>query len=107
MLESFSKDKIVIIGDILELGSHSIEIHKKIKGLLKDYDKVILVGNYVKNIVGKNFIYCSNALDTVKYLETSNLNDKVISWLSLAPAKILVVTVLILFSKLKSKYKEI
>lgn len=78
MLESFSKDKIVIIGDILELGSHSIEIHKKIKGLLKDYDKVILVGNYVKNIVGKNFIYCSNALDTVKYLETINLNDKVI-----------------------------
>ena len=78
MLENFNTDKIVIIGDILELGSHSIKIHKNIKKLLKEYNKVILVGQHVKNIIGKNYVYCNCYNDVIKYLETIDLSNKTI-----------------------------
>lgn len=78
MLESFSKDKLVIIGDILELGDHSVKIHKDIKKLLNKKDKVILVGVYTKNIVGKDYVHCDNYEDVIRYIETLNLKNTVI-----------------------------
>ncbi len=78
MLEKFNKDKIIIIGDILELGDYSVQIHKNIKKLLNNYHKVILVGTYVKNIHGQNYVYCDNAEDVIKYLETLDLSNKLI-----------------------------
>lgn len=78
MLKNFNEEKILIIGDICELGEHSVSIHKKITPLLKGYYKVILVGTNVRNIIGNNFIYCDNASDAIKYLETLNLDHKLI-----------------------------
>lgn len=50
-------NKIYIIGDIKELGNHSIKYHKKINNLLKKIKnkEVILKGDYVKYIDGITF----------------------------------------------------
>ena len=54
-----NKRKILLLGDILELGSYSKEIHEKIGNYIlnKNIDVVILVGNevkYIENILKNN-----------------------------------------------------
>lgn len=78
MTKKFCQKKIIILGDILELGDFGVIIHKKISKLLKDNDKVILIGNLVKNIVAKNCVYCQNVEDAIKYIETLDLKENLI-----------------------------
>ena len=80
VLENEKSKKIIVLGDILELGKYSVKIHKKIgKHLrkLKNVD-VLLVGDNVKNIKGKNHKYFNNNSEIINYLSELNLNDTTI-----------------------------
>lgn len=80
VLKKEKNKKIVILGDILELGKYSIKIHKKIgKHLkkIKDID-VILVGENVKVIKGKNYNYFNNYEEVINYIRTLNLDNATI-----------------------------
>jgi len=76
-LKNIKEDKIIILGDILELGIYSIPIHKKINKLLKNITKkeVYTVGNYSKYIKGKHF---NTNLELINYLNKKNINNKYI-----------------------------
>lgn len=77
-IEQYDKKKIVILGDILELGEHSKMIHQKIKKLLKNYEKTILIGKEVKYIWNKDYIYCKDILEAKNYLDTLPLEGRLI-----------------------------
>lgn len=76
-VKTLNKNKIIIIGDILELGKHSLKIHKRINKLLNDIENVQIytVGKYSKYIKGINF-YDSNEL--LKYLNNIKIKDSYI-----------------------------
>ena len=67
-----SKNKIIILGDILELGNQSVKIHKKIgKKLSKIKNKeILLVGNHTKIIKKyiKKAYHFLNASELIQYL---------------------------------------
>ncbi|MBR1376549.1 MAG: UDP-N-acetylmuramoyl-tripeptide--D-alanyl-D-alanine ligase [Bacilli bacterium] len=67
-------NKLVILGDIKELGEYSPRIHKKINKLLKNVDKddILLVGEDTKYIDGIHFI---DNDDIINYLNKINLKD--------------------------------
>lgn len=71
-------DNIAIIGDVLELGEHTKEIHKKIEQeLLKIKNlKIITIGEYTKEIkIGNHF---DNNEELIEYLKKANLKNKTI-----------------------------
>lgn len=72
-----NKNKLIILGDILELGKFSKKIHKQInKDLKKINDKeVLLVGNETKYIEGTHF---KNNQDIINYLKERDLKGYVI-----------------------------
>lgn len=72
------KDKIIIIGDILELGKYSKKIHKKIGNNLKKINNcdILLIGDETKII--KKFKHFNKNEDLIDYLKTIDLNDKYI-----------------------------
>ena len=71
------KDKIIILGDIKELGKYSKIIHQKINKLLKKITnkQVLLVGEYVKYIDGLHFNSNDELID---YLNNIDINNKII-----------------------------
>lgn len=73
-LNHTKNNKMVILGDIKELGDYSVKIHKKINKLLKKINKnnILLVGNDTKYINGIHF---SNNEDIIKYLDSINLDN--------------------------------
>ena len=76
MLENDKNYKIIIIGDVLELGNHSEEIHKKIEEEIKKIknSKILTVGEYTKNIE----THYNNNEEIIKYLEKHNLENTTI-----------------------------
>ena len=73
-----NKESIIILGDVLELGKHAKEIHKKINIELKKIKntKILTVGKNTKIIdVGIHF---ENNKDIINYLKTKNLQNKTI-----------------------------
>ncbi|MBE6151777.1 MAG: UDP-N-acetylmuramoyl-tripeptide--D-alanyl-D-alanine ligase [Firmicutes bacterium] len=78
LLKNYNKKKIIIIGDVLELGKYSKKIHKKIGKCLMKEDMVILVGKEVKNIKGKNFIFKDDYTEVISYLDEVDINHKII-----------------------------
>ena len=56
-IKKVDNEKIVILGDMLELGKYSKKYHKKINHLLSDINKlkVFTVGNYTKYINSIHF----------------------------------------------------
>lgn len=79
LLTHYDQQKIIVIGDVLELGKHSKKIHKKIGKVLKKQDGlIILVGNEVKYAYRKNFIIKNNFSDVIDYLKKINLYNKII-----------------------------
>lgn len=56
-LKDKKENKIIILGDMLELGKYSSKYHKKINGHLKKIKnkEVLLIGEYTKLIKGKHF----------------------------------------------------
>ena len=72
-LKRIKDKKLLIIGDILELGEHSKRIHKKINFKLKFLHNkdIITVGKYSKYIKGKHFNKSSDVefdVDKYKYI---------------------------------------
>lgn len=80
MIEQFSNNKIIVLGDILELGEFTDKIHSSITKILSQYEEIILVGSGMKNVVlsSKKHMYCKNVDDAIKYLETLNIDGRLI-----------------------------
>lgn len=75
-IKNIKKEKIIIIGDILELGNYSKEIHLKINNKLKEiYGLKLLVGEETKVIDGIHF---NNNKEIINYLKSIVLKDKLI-----------------------------
>lgn len=76
-LNKVKHDKVLIIGDILELGKHSKKIHKKIDKKIKEYgfNKVLTIGTYSKYIDGVNF---DTSEDLIEYLKENKINNSYI-----------------------------
>lgn len=77
LLKKINKPKIIILGDILELGRYSKKIHKKINKQLSDiYNKqVLLIGEHVRYIEGEHFV---NTEELVCYLNDIDYSGSVI-----------------------------
>ena len=76
-LKKVNLKKVLIIGDVLELGKHSKKIHKKINKKIKELDNynVLTVGTYSKYIDGTNF----NSIDElIDYLKCNNISNSYI-----------------------------
>ena len=73
-------DKILVLGDILELGKFSYKIHNQIqKKLKKTKDiQVLLVGEEVKKIKNKNYKYFNTNDEVINYLKKLNINNTTI-----------------------------
>jgi UDP-N-acetylmuramoyl-tripeptide--D-alanyl-D-alanine ligase len=73
-LKQLDTNKLVILGDIKELGKYGIKIHKKINKLLKGIYKenILLVGELTKYIKGIHF---NDNEDIIDYLKKFNLNN--------------------------------
>lgn len=77
LIEKYTLSKMIILGDILELGEFSKKIHLKINRQLKDIkdSTVLLVGEYTKYISGVHF---NNNDDLIKYLDNQEIKNTVI-----------------------------
>ena len=77
LLKKEEKDKIIILGDMLELGKYSKKYHKKINKILKKIQnkKVLLRGEHTKYICGKHF---SSNQELIEYLKNINIKDTII-----------------------------
>lgn len=73
-LKNINQKKIIILGDILELGNHSKKIHKKINKQLKKINnkEVYTVGKYSKYISGINFDDVYELIEYIKNKEIKN-----------------------------------
>ena len=69
--------KYIVLGDMLELGKYSKKYHKKINKYLKKIKnkKVLLLGEYTKNIKGIHF---DNIEEIIAYLKKNIKNDCII-----------------------------
>ena len=69
--------KYIVLGDMLELGKYSKKYHKKINNYLKKINnkKVLLLGEYTKNIKGIHF---DNIEEIIAYLKKNIKNDCII-----------------------------
>lgn len=78
-LKQYKGNKLVIFGDILELGKYSKNIHKKI-GKILDENKYssLLVGNESKYSSNKYSLNFKNNQELIEYLDGINLKDIVI-----------------------------
>lgn len=83
IIKKENKNKILIIGDILELGSHSKKIHQKLGKKIRSIKKcqLILIGEYVKYIKKYNqtrSIWCSTNDEIKECLSILDLENKLI-----------------------------
>jgi len=71
------KNKVFILGDVLELGKYSKKIHKKINNKLKNIEnlEIITIGKYTKYIKGLHF---KDIDEMIKYLKSKKYNNKII-----------------------------
>lgn len=84
-LESFSKsstkNKIVILGDMFELGEYAVEEHQKIADLANrlQFDKIILVGNeFSRTKTSDNVLKFSTSTETQLWFKQQEFTDAVI-----------------------------
>lgn len=78
VLDTTKKKKMAIIGDVLELGTHSEELHKKIGEYLEEVKdlRIITVGEATKIInIGKHF---NNNEELKEYLNRAKIDDTTI-----------------------------
>jgi len=80
VLDKEKREKILVLGDILELGKYSKRIHKKIGKYLKKKKniEVLLVGKEVKYIKNNQFKCFDNNNEVLDYLNKINLDNKTI-----------------------------
>lgn len=77
LLKRIKREKIIILGDMLELGKYSKKYHKKLNKILNNIDnkEVLTIGKYTKYIHSKHF---TNLNDIIDYLDNINLDNKFI-----------------------------
>lgn len=69
------ENKLLIVGDILELGKYSRKIHKKIGKLLKIPNAKILIIGKEMEILKKKYKHFKTNKELINYLEMLNLNN--------------------------------
>ena len=74
-LNKIDGNKILILGDILELGKKSKKIHKKINKLVNKYKTIYTVGNYSKYIKSTHF---NDVYSLINYLDNNKISDSYI-----------------------------
>ncbi len=79
-LNTRKEEKIIILGDILELGKFSHKIHKKLKKLLKKlkHTTVLSIGTATQSYIGKNMFHFDNIESLIVYLSRINYKNKLI-----------------------------
>jgi UDP-N-acetylmuramoyl-tripeptide--D-alanyl-D-alanine ligase len=75
VLRSLPKPHTAILGDMLELGSHSADYHFELGKQTKDIDSVIAIGRMAKYIAEANIntTYFSNVDEALEFLKTYKL----------------------------------
>ena len=75
-LSTLNKDenKLLIIGDILELGKKSKKIHKKIGKLLEIPNSLVFVVGSNMKILSKKYMHFNNSEEVIEYLNNKNLS---------------------------------
>lgn len=68
-------NKLLIIGDILELGKKSKKIHKKIGKLLEIPNSLVFVVGDNMKILSKKYMHFNNSEEVIDYLKNKNLCD--------------------------------
>ena len=76
-LKNINQDKIIILGDILELGKYSKKMHKKVNKLVKKINnkEVFTIGEHSKCINGLNF---DNVEVFIRHLKDIKISNKYI-----------------------------
>ena len=81
-LKDINKNKVIILGDILELGKFSKKIHKKIGKLLhkNKFNNLLFVGEYMyyAHKKNKNSKYFKTNNELIDYLKQINIENSVI-----------------------------
>lgn len=78
VIKMYKQNKIIILGDILEIGNYKDDIYNKIDKQLQSIDnkKVYLVGNDIINI--NNDYNFNNVEELLKHIKNINIKDSVI-----------------------------
>ena len=79
-LRKREEEKIIIVGDILELGKFSKKIHKKLKKALSKISNasILSIGEATKIFQGKNMIHFENIQALIAYLARIDKKQKLI-----------------------------
>ena len=77
VLSKYKGNKIIILGDMLELGKYSTKYHKKLNKVLNKIDNkiVLTVGSYTKYIKGMHF---DSNKDIINYLDNLDISNTTI-----------------------------
>ena len=80
IIKNEKQKKLLILGDIKELGKFSTKIHQKIPNLLNQIDnkQVILIGKEMKKIKYSNSNHFNNFQETINYLKQIQIKDTLI-----------------------------
>ena len=79
-IENENQKKLLILGDINELGKYSKQIHQTIPEILNKINNknVILIGKEMNHINYKNAMHFNDYKETINYLKTQKIKDTLI-----------------------------
>lgn len=80
LIKNEKSQKLLILGDINELGIFSKQIHETIPTLLDKIDnkKIILIGKNMENVKYENALHFKDYKETINYLKTQNIKNTLI-----------------------------
>ena len=80
IIKNEKQNKLLILGDINELGKYSNEIHQKIPLFLNEIDnkEVILVGKEMAKIIYKDSLHFKDYKEVINYLKTIQIKNTLI-----------------------------
>ena len=80
VIKNEKQKKLLILGDINELGNFSNKLHQKIPNLLDQIDdkKIILIGKEMKKLNYPNNIHFNNYKETINFLKNKQIKDTLI-----------------------------
>ena len=80
LVQNENQSKLLILGDINELGIYSTQIHNQIPKLLDKINnkEVILIGKNMQKVKYHNALYFNNYLETINFLKNKKIKDTLI-----------------------------